>query len=110
MSASDDIFNNLISSGGLKSIGKDPETGEEMYVKTDILKHINPELDRGLSLYFSETAMKLWANGFIDMDVTVKDPVVTLTEKAFDLQQRKAMDKDERLVLQEIIRIILEKK
>jgi hypothetical protein len=67
----DEIFDRLVLTGGIKFTGKDPETGENMYVRTELLKDIDPNLDREMSVYFSEVAMKLWEKGFVDMDITL---------------------------------------
>ena len=40
MNQSNEIFNKLVLTGGLRLVGKDPETGENMYVKTEML--LNP--------------------------------------------------------------------
>ncbi len=110
MSSTDDIFNKLVLNGGLKFIGNDPESGEALYVKTEMLKQIDPKLDDDLSSYFSEATMKLWENGFIDMDVTVPDPIVTLAEKSFNVDKVESLDKNEKLVLKQIIKALLDKK
>jgi hypothetical protein len=110
MSSKDDIFNQLVLNGGLKFVGSDPDSGEALYVRTEMLKNIDPKLDEDLSSYFFEMAMKLWQNGFIDMDVTMSDPVITLADNSFDIKKIESMDKDEKLVLQQIIKILLDKK
>jgi hypothetical protein len=110
MSSPDDIFNQLVLKGALKFVGNDPGSGEPLYVKTEILKQVDPKLEEDLSLYFSETTMNLWQNGFIDMDVTVSDPVVTLTDKSLDRKEIEAMGKNERIVLEQIIKLLLDKK
>ena len=110
MSSSDDIFNKLVLDGGLKFVGSDPDTGEALYIRTEILKNIDPKLDKDLSSYFSETTLKLWENGFINMDITMADPVITLADKSFDIEKVESMDKNEKLVLKQIIRVLLDKK
>ena len=52
MNESNEIFNKLVLTGGLRFAGKDPETGENMYVKTEMLKDIDPKLDVALGKYF----------------------------------------------------------
>lgn len=100
----------LIDSGGLEFAGVDTETGEPLYRPTSILSNIDPALSKEMSSYFSETTMKLWEKGFIDMDVTIEDPLVKLAEKAFDLEAINLLDKNERVVIKEIIRVLSEKK
>ena len=110
MSNPEDIIDDLILKGGLEFAGADPETGEAMYRPTKILKNIDPKLSKDMSVYFSETTMKLWEKGFIDMDVTTEDPLVKLAEKSFDIQAINSLDKDEKVVIKEIIRVLSEKK
>lgn len=109
MKDENEIFNNLILTGGLRFAGKDPETGENMYVRTEMLKDIDPDLDRELSLYFSDISMKLWEKGFIDMDVTSANPVITLNKRSLDLEKINSLDAEERMALKQIIKILFEK-
>ncbi len=109
MSDEDKIFNKLILTGGLKFAGKDPETGENMYVRTEMLKDIDPNLDREMTYYFSEIAMKLWEKGFIDMDITSPNPIVNISERAFDINKINALDPNERTALKQIIKVLFDK-
>lgn len=104
------IFNKLILTGGLKFAGKDPETGENMYVKTEMLKEVDPKLDLALGKYFSEMSMRLWEKGFIDMDVTDANPIVSLNQKSFDPEQVKILDANERSALRQFIKLLFDKK
>jgi hypothetical protein len=106
----DEIIDDLIAKGGLEFVGVDSESGEALYRPTDILKSIDPKLSKEMSIYFSESTMRLWQKGFIDMDVTIEDPLVTLAEKAFDLKAIDSLDKEEKIIIQEIIRVLSEKK
>lgn len=106
----DEIFERLVLTGGIKFTGKDPETGENMYVRTEMLKDIDPKLDQEMSTYFSKVAMKLWEKGFIDMDITLSNPIVTISERAFDINKIKALPVDERTALQQIIKVLFDKK
>jgi hypothetical protein len=107
---SNEIFNKLVLTGGLRFAGKDPETGENMYVKTEMLKDIDPKLDMALGKYFSEMSMRLWEKGFIDMDVTDANPIVSLNEKSFDSEQVKKLDANERSALKQLIKLLFNKK
>jgi hypothetical protein len=109
VSDEDKIFNKLILTGGLKFAGKDPDTGENMYVRTEMLKDIDPNLDREMTYYFSEIAMKLWEKGFIDMDITSPNPIVNISERAFDINKINALDPNERTALKQIIKVLFDK-
>lgn len=110
MSDPEKIIDDLILKGGLEFVGIDPESGEALYRPTDILKNIDPKLSDEMSAYFSESTMRLWEKGFIDMDVTVADPLVKLAAKSFDANSIASLDKEERIIIQEIIRVLSEKK
>jgi hypothetical protein len=110
MSDPDEIIDGLIEKGALEFVGIDAESGEALYRPTEILKSIDPKLNKEMSAYFSQTTMKLWEKGFIDMDITIEDPLVKLAEKSFDEKSLKSLNKEERIIIQEIIRVLSEKK
>jgi hypothetical protein len=104
-----DTVDNLVLNGGLEFAGSDSETGEALYRPTDRLKELDSRLSEDLSLYFSEVTLKLWEKGFIDMDVTNRDPLVKLGLKSFDALNIKSLPKDERIVMEEIIKVLFNK-
>jgi hypothetical protein len=104
-----DIVDNLLLNGGLEFAGSDSETGEALYRPTDRLKKLDPKLGEDISLYFSEVTLKLWEKGFLDMDVTQKDPLVKLGPKSFDALDIKSLPKDERVVMEEIVKVLFNK-
>ncbi len=110
MSDPEEIIDDLILKGGLQFVGLDKQSGEALYKPTEILKSIDPKLSKEMSAYFSETTMRLWEQGFIDMDVTVEDPLVKLAEKSFDANNILSLDKDERIVLEQIIKVLSQEK
>lgn len=103
----DKIFEDLILSGALEVAGVDIDTGEMLYNFTDKLKDINPKLHNEFSTYFSTEISGLWENGFIEMDVTEKNPMVSLTKKALDEKEVMKLDKQKQYTLKEIIRVML---
>jgi len=105
-----DIVDKLILKGGLEFAGIDKQTGEPLYKPTDKLKDIDPYLRDEISIYFSETTLSLWQQGFIDMDVTSEDPLVKLASKSFDVLEIQKLEKNERVILEEIIRVLSGKK
>lgn len=106
MSDSGDKIEELILSGALEVSGIDIDSGEMLYNFTDRLKDINPELFKDMSDYISTETMALWAEGFLDIDVTETNPMVKLTPKAFDDAEVKKLPKEKQYTLKEIIRII----
>lgn len=106
MSEAGDRIEELILSGALEFSGVDIDSGEMLYNFTDKLKDINPDLFKDMSDYISTETMALWAEGFLDIDVTEKNPMVRLTPKAFDDSEISKLSKEKQLTLREIIRII----
>lgn len=106
MSEFDDKIDELILNGALEVSGIDIDTGEMLYNFTDKLKTISPELHEDVSNYISAETMSLWAEGFLDINVTEKNPMVKLTEKSFDESEVKKLSKEKQYTLKEIIRII----
>lgn len=101
-----DEIDRLILNGGLEVAGIDIETGEPLYNFTEKLIDVSPELYKEVSQYFSNEAMSLWSEGFLDMDVTEKNPMVSLTPKALDEKEVEKLTKDKQYTLKEIIRVI----
>lgn len=106
MSEAGDKIEDLILSGALEVSGMDIDTGEMLYNFTDKLKDINPDLFKDMSDYISTETMALWAEGFLDIDVTETNPMVRLTPKAFDDAEVDKLPKEKQYTLKEIIRII----
>lgn len=106
MSESADKIEELILSGALEVSGIDIDTGDMLYNFTDKLKDISPELFKDMSNYISTETMFLWAEGFLDIDVTEKNPMVRLTKKALDDAEVSKLPKEKQYTLKEIIRII----
>jgi hypothetical protein len=102
----DDAIEQLILSGALEVAGIDIDTGEAVYNFTEKLIQVSPELHTEVSTYFSNETMFLWQEGFLDMDITEKNPVVRLTQKALDEIEVANLNKDKQYTLKEIIRII----
>jgi hypothetical protein len=106
MSESADKIEELILSGALEVSGIDIDTGDMLYNFTDKLKDISPELFKDMSNYISTETMFLWAEGFLDIDITEKNPMVRLTKKALDDAEVSKLPKEKQYTLKEIIRII----
>jgi len=102
----DDAIEKLILAGALEVAGIDIDTGEPVYNFTEKLIDASPELHSEVSTYFSRETMALWQEGFLDMDITEKNPIVRLTQKALDEIEVANLNKDKQYTLKEIIRII----
>ena len=102
----DDAIEKLILAGALEVAGIDMDTGDPVYNFTEKLIDVSPELHSEVSTYFSRETMTLWQEGFLDMDITEKNPIVRLTQKALDEIEVANLNKDKQYTLKEIIRII----
>ena len=99
-------IDDLISSGALEVVGVD-ESGEILYNFTDKLGDLYPELQSAVNNLFSIQMMQLWELGIIAMDVTEENPIVTLTDKAFDQELINSLDEDLLHTLNEAKRTLL---
>lgn len=98
----------LILAGGIQVAGVD-ETGEILYQFTPKIQQINKDLyDEHLNFVNSEV-MKLWELGFVNIDLFAKEPIVTLTPKAFMPDAILTLNKQQRWSLDEIKRVLKEK-
>jgi hypothetical protein len=50
--------------------------------------------------------MNLWQDGFLEVDLLDSNPMVTLTNKAFNLEELKKMDSESLECLNEIKRVL----
>ena len=105
-----DEIDELILNGGLQFAGNNSRTGEPMYKATDELKNINPSLSKDINDFFVSSVSKLWEKGFLDMDVTVADPMVKLAPKALNIDEIQALPENERVVMVQIIDTLHQKK
>jgi hypothetical protein len=104
----EDFIDNLILNGALEVVGIQEGTGEMLYGFTDKLIEIDPKLHSKFVDHFYEDMMALWQNGFITMDVTELNPIVNLTEKAFDEISISSLDQNQRHTLASLIRNMAE--
>lgn len=101
-----EIMDRLLVSGAVEMAGVDSETGEILYHFTDKLKEVMPELYREHMNYVNSELMGLWEKGFVNMDLMKDNPIVTLTEKAFDQDAINTLSESDRWAVQEIKRLM----
>ena len=106
----DKFMEELILNGSLEFSGIYQESGEVLYRFTDKLKDFSPELHNESNLYFTQEMMELWEYGFIHMDITQKNPIVSITEKALNDEEIQNLKTSNRLTLKEIIKFLKSKK
>jgi hypothetical protein len=96
-------IDNLIQQGALEVVGIDEDTGEFLYSFTEKLIDINPEMHRLMLQSFHDSMMRLWEKGFLYMDVTKQNPLVTATEKVFDQNAINSLSKEDQMALSDIL-------
>lgn len=79
----EEFFDELILSGAVEVIGLD-DNGDFFYAFSENLEEINPGLHEHINQEFHRSIMTLWEEGFLKMDVTEADPLITITDKAFN--------------------------
>jgi len=109
MKKSDEEIEKLILAGGIQVAGVN-EDGEILYQFTPKLKTINKDLYNEHLNFVNSQIMKLWEKGFVDLDLFAKEPVVTLTAKAFLLDYILTLTPQERWSLEEVKRVLKEKR
>ena len=107
MSKEEDIIDRLILSGGLEAAGVDSESGELLYTFTPKINEIMPELYNEHLNDVNSEVMALWEEGYLDLDFMSDDPVITLSDKAFDELEIKKLSKKKQWSLDEIKRLLI---
>ena len=92
----EDYIEHLILSGAVEASGLDSETGEFLYRFTDKLKDVDPELYKSYLTSVHQEVMFFFELGFLDMsDITSSNPIIMLTEKAFDIDEISKLSKEQ---------------
>lgn len=107
MSKEDDAtIDNLILKGGLEAAGVDQETGELLYSFTPKIQSLMPDLYKEHINEVNAGVMDLWENGFVNIDLFSKDPIITLTDKALNEESLNSLSKSQKWNLLELIRLL----
>ena len=101
-----EIFDMLILSGAIEVVGIDPITNEFLYSMTEKMIDIMPEIYNEHINQLNNQIMNLWQDGFLNVDLLDSNPVVTLTDKAFDVKELSKMDIESLECLNEIKRVL----
>jgi hypothetical protein len=100
----DEVLLDLLEKGAIEVSGVDPKTGDILYIFTDKLKEIDPHLYNAVNESFYKDLLSLWEKGYISMDITQDNPVVSLTNKAITDLNLDSLSAEEKSYLQELIR------
>jgi F0F1-type ATP synthase epsilon subunit len=100
----------LILSGVVEVSSVDPNTGEFLYSFTDKLHEVMPEfLNRKLDFVKQEVDFFL-ETGFLEVDnPKARNPIIFLTDKAFDEEEVSTLSKNKQKSLKEIKRLFEER-
>lgn len=101
---SDDIFEEMILDGIIEPSAMDTETGEMLYSFTDKARELMPEMWSRAQQIFNDTIMFLWEQGFLNINMSDADPVVSVAPKALDESAVAELSRE----YQQALRIILE--
>jgi hypothetical protein len=104
VSDSEEIIDFLILNGALEPSGVHEETGELLFSFTEKLEEVSPEIFNKLIDSFQLEILELWKKGFIEIDMTVESPLVSLTAKSLDLEARSELSEYENATLESVIR------
>jgi len=99
-----ELIDTLILEGALVIQGVDSASGEITYTFTEKLRDMAPELYYGFLEMIHLSVMSLWEKGFVNMDVTLDDPVVTPSKQAFDRDNWKYLTEIETQTLDALVR------
>lgn len=101
---SDEIINEMILDGIIEPSAMDMETGEMLYSFTDKAREVMPEMWHHAQQVFNDTIMFFWEQGFLNINMSDEDPVVSVTPKALDQAEVAKLSREH----QQALRIILE--
>jgi hypothetical protein len=108
-SEEDEIIDDLILKGGIEVAALDEDTGEMLYSFTPKIQELMPDLYEEHIKGVNSEVMNLWEKGFLNLDLFVKDPIITITAKALNKEEIQGLSKQERWSLFEIIRLLQRK-
>jgi hypothetical protein len=94
-----EMIDNLVLMGYLDVVGIDSDSGEFLYGVSPEIKKLIPQIAEELNEMFLKQVENLWTKGFVSMDVTEQNPMVSLTELAFDQNKVDALSFEERNTL-----------
>ncbi len=103
----DELINNLILQGALEVAGVDSENGEFLYAVTSKMKDVMPDLYEDHLRVVNRDLLNLWEKGYVNIDLLLPDPIVTISEKGLDKNEISKLTKPEIWALEEVKRLLL---
>ena len=103
----DEMIEALILSGAIEIAALDEHTGQPLYAFSPKIKEIMPELYEEHLNEVNRDVMLLWEKGFLDIELMSDDPLVVLTDKAFNDEEIEKISRELQISLLEIKRLLL---
>ena len=103
----DELIKNLILQGALEVAGVDSENGEFLYAITSKMKDVMPDLYEDHLRVVNRDLLNLWEKGYVNIDLFLPDPIVTISEKGLDKNEISKLTKPEIWALEEVKRLLL---
>ena len=103
----DETIEALILTGAIEIAGIDSKTQQPLYKFSPIIQKIMPELYNEHLNEINRDIMALWEKGFLDINFLEEDPLVTLTDKAFDDVEIEKISREQQISLTELKRLLI---
>lgn len=88
----EEYVDKLILAGVVEVAGIDSEAGDFVYSFTDKLGEVTDKIKERMDQMFFEDVQTLWERGFLNMNITQKNPVVTLADRAMIESERESLE------------------
>jgi hypothetical protein len=103
----DETIEALIITGAIEIAGIDKKTGQPLYRFNESIQNIMPELYKEHLNEINRDIMALWEKGFLDINFLEEDPLVMLTDKAFDDVEIEKISREHQISLMELKRLLI---
>lgn len=103
----DETIDALILSGAVEISAIDSKTGEPLYSFSPKIKEIMPKLYEQHITEVNRDIMTLWEKGFLNIEMLTDNPLVTLSDKAFNDFEVENLSKELQISLSEIKRLLV---
>lgn len=102
MQFENEMLEQLILDGVVEFAGLD-KNGEMLYSFSDDIKYKAPAIYKMIQELHMKDIYSLWEQGFLSMDATLANPLVTITELALDEESVSMLPDHLQLLLEQII-------
>ena len=100
------MIEKMILNGSLEVAGIDEKTGELLYNLTPKAKELMPAFYEEHINTVNGQIMNLWQKGYLNLELFDKDPKITITQKALDLEKISQLSQEEQWSLEEVKRLL----